>query len=134
MVTSLGRTTMTDLLFHLREQLLRDYNVGRIVPSETRTARSVSSQGQYVLRSLKGVLNKLKTPATAAESQQLFLDWMQQLHSECSSYPNGQSFRQSYTQLIGPPPRPPAGGKKRSESDSPPAADPPGTKNTGGDT
>jgi hypothetical protein len=73
-IDSLKFVTSSELLLYLTNTLQKNFSVSQVIGSKA-DRKTLSKSGLYVVRSLTGILNKLKEPATSIETEAILLEW-----------------------------------------------------------
>lgn len=81
-IQQLGRLTLTDLTDHVIKFLVQSFEVSRVSGESQIKARSTTSKGKAVIRSLKALLNKLVCSDTTEETKILLKNWVSQVYNE----------------------------------------------------
>ena len=92
LVDTISRLSSTTFLEHCRNDMVRSYPVGKLSYSSSTNKKANTKVSSFVLRSLAGILNKLKTQAVSQEVQSIFKTWLQNLVEQQNSFTNGSSF------------------------------------------
>jgi len=99
LIDNISRLSSTPFLEHCRNDMLKSYPVGKLSFSSS-SKQSNTKAGSYVLRSLTGVFNKLKTASVSQEVQSLLKPWLKSLVEQQGSILNGSSFIQEMALIL----------------------------------
>jgi hypothetical protein len=99
----IGRLTQSPILEHMRTELAKGFAVGTVTVAAKGSTKAASKSGQYVLRSLSGVLNKLTTAESCFETQSLIIKWISTLKSAVSEnkIEGGDDFLKTFVSALG---------------------------------
>ena len=79
MLEQLKRTVLTELTTDLRNRLIKEYDLAKVITTAQTKSRATTSSGKFILRALSGVLNKLRGEETRGESGSLLVEWFLKL-------------------------------------------------------
>lgn len=101
MLKQLGRVTLSPVLEHIREKLIKSYAVGNVIEYAQLTPRATTAHGKFILRPLSGIRNKMLKESSAEEAADLFAEWFKVLVQEdLRSIPNYQQFLAQLTEAL----------------------------------